>query len=78
MITDGKALTRVCVIGFGMGEVVYGQLVKPPSPITNYLPREVCQKKKRHVLLLVLLTLNPNPSFWNDSCSVRPSNNDSR
>ncbi len=35
--TDGKALTRVCVISFDTGKVVYDQLVKPPRPITDYL-----------------------------------------
>ncbi|KAI9434729.1 hypothetical protein H4582DRAFT_1881782 [Lactarius indigo] len=39
MTNDGKALTRVCVIDFDSGEVVYDQLVKPPSPITDYLTR---------------------------------------
>ena len=38
---DGKALTRVCVIDFDTGKVVYDQLVKPPSPITDYLTRYV-------------------------------------
>ncbi|KAH8999593.1 hypothetical protein EDB86DRAFT_2908694 [Lactarius hatsudake] len=36
---DGKALTRVCVIDFDSGKVIYDQLVKPPSPITDYLTR---------------------------------------
>ncbi|KAH9055829.1 hypothetical protein EDB83DRAFT_2293073 [Lactarius deliciosus] len=36
---DGKALTRICVIDFDSGKVVYDQLVKPPSPITDYLTR---------------------------------------
>jgi RNA exonuclease 1 len=43
--TDGKALTRICVIDYGTGKVVYDQLVKPPSPITDYLTRyveEIC------------------------------------
>ncbi|KAH9061888.1 hypothetical protein EDB87DRAFT_383981 [Lactarius vividus] len=39
MTNDGKALTRVCVIDFDSGKVVYDQLVKPPSPITDYLTR---------------------------------------
>ncbi|KAN0141708.1 hypothetical protein V8E53_000170 [Lactarius tabidus] len=39
MTTDGKALTHVCVINFDTGKVVYDQLVKPPSPITDYLTR---------------------------------------
>ncbi|KAI0266318.1 hypothetical protein BGY98DRAFT_1191446 [Russula aff. rugulosa BPL654] len=36
---DGKALTRVCIIDFVTNEVVKDQLVKPPSPITDYLTR---------------------------------------
>ncbi|KAN0141735.1 hypothetical protein V8E53_000197 [Lactarius tabidus] len=39
MTTDGKALTHVCVIDFDTGKVLYDQLVKPPSPITDYLTR---------------------------------------
>ena len=39
MTADGKALTRVCVIDFDTGKVAYDQLVKPPSPITDYLTR---------------------------------------
>ncbi|KAF8259317.1 ribonuclease H-like domain-containing protein [Lactarius quietus] len=39
MTMDGKALTRVCVIDFSKGNVVYDQLVKPPSAITDYLTR---------------------------------------
>jgi len=38
---DGKALTWVCIIDFETGKVVYDQLVKPPSPITDYLTRYV-------------------------------------
>ncbi|KAI0270407.1 ribonuclease H-like protein [Gloeopeniophorella convolvens] len=34
---DGKALARVCVIEYATDKVVYDQLVKPPSPITDYL-----------------------------------------
>ena len=33
--TDGKALTRVCVIDFDTGKVVYDQLVKP-MPIISH------------------------------------------
>jgi len=43
--TDGKALTRICIIDYGTGKVVYDQFVKPPSPITDYLTRyveEIC------------------------------------
>ena len=36
---DGKALTRVCIIDFVTNKVVKDQLVKPPSPITDYLTR---------------------------------------
>ncbi len=32
MANDGKALTRVCVIDFDTGKIVYDQLVKPPKP----------------------------------------------
>ncbi|KAN0141687.1 hypothetical protein V8E53_000149 [Lactarius tabidus] len=39
MTADDKALTHVCVIDFDTGKVVYDQLVKPPSPITDYLTR---------------------------------------
>ncbi|KZP34383.1 ribonuclease H-like protein [Athelia psychrophila] len=34
---DGKELTRVCVIDYYSGAVVYDQLVKPPKPIVDYL-----------------------------------------
>ncbi|KAI0286382.1 hypothetical protein BC826DRAFT_1049111, partial [Russula brevipes] len=39
LTADGKALTRVCIIDFATSKVVYDQLVKPPSPITDYLTR---------------------------------------
>ncbi len=39
MTQDGKALTHICVIDFQTGKVLYDQLVKPPSPITDYLTR---------------------------------------
>ena len=32
--TDGKMLTRACVINFDMGKVAYDQIVNPPSHIT--------------------------------------------
>jgi len=38
---EGKDLTRVCVIDFYTGLVVYDQLVKPASPITDYLTRYI-------------------------------------
>lgn len=36
---DGKDLTHICVIDYYTGLVVYDQLVKPASPITDYLTR---------------------------------------
>ncbi|KAI0293180.1 hypothetical protein B0F90DRAFT_1670908 [Multifurca ochricompacta] len=36
---EGKALTRVCIIEFVTSKVVFDKLVKPPSPITDYLTR---------------------------------------
>jgi RNA exonuclease 1 len=53
---DGKALTRVCIIDFATDKVVYDQLVKPPSPITDYLTRFVLK-------LSYSLLLNRKRSF---------------
>lgn len=39
MTEDGKELTRVCLIDFFSGNVVFDQLVKPSKPITDYLTR---------------------------------------
>ncbi|KAH9965648.1 hypothetical protein BJV74DRAFT_869879 [Russula compacta] len=39
LTNDGKALTRVCIIDYATNKVVYDHLVKPPSPITDYLTR---------------------------------------
>ncbi|KAG7452034.1 ribonuclease H-like protein [Guyanagaster necrorhizus] len=39
MTEDGKELTRVCIIDFRSGIVIYDQLVKPSKPITDYLTR---------------------------------------
>ncbi|KAF9526559.1 ribonuclease H [Crepidotus variabilis] len=36
---DGKELTRVCVIDYTSGKVIYDQLVKPRKPILDYLTR---------------------------------------
>ncbi|THU83469.1 ribonuclease H [Dendrothele bispora CBS 962.96] len=36
---DGKELTRVCVVDFHTGKVVYDTLVKPAKPILDYLTR---------------------------------------
>jgi hypothetical protein len=43
LTTDGKALTRVCIIEYSTSKVVYDELVKPPNPITDYLTRCVSQ-----------------------------------
>lgn len=39
MTEDGKELTRISVIDYASGIVVYDQLVKPKKPITDYLTR---------------------------------------
>ncbi|KAF9232680.1 hypothetical protein BU15DRAFT_54755 [Melanogaster broomeanus] len=36
---DGKELTRVCMIEYESGIVVYDKLVKPPKPIIDYLTK---------------------------------------
>ncbi|OCH88140.1 hypothetical protein OBBRIDRAFT_735036 [Obba rivulosa] len=36
---DGKELTRVCIIDYATGKVIYDQLVKPSKPIQDYLTR---------------------------------------
>ncbi|KAJ3484088.1 hypothetical protein NLI96_g5876 [Meripilus lineatus] len=36
---EGKVLARVCIIDYASGITVYDQLVKPESPITDYLTR---------------------------------------
>lgn len=41
MTEDGKELTRVCIIDYASGIVVYDQLVKPAKPIQDYLTRFV-------------------------------------
>jgi hypothetical protein len=42
---DGKELTRVCVVDFHSGIVLYDQLVKPSKPIVDYLTRYVSPAK---------------------------------
>ncbi|KAF9462298.1 ribonuclease H [Collybia nuda] len=39
MTEDGKELTRVCMIDYHSGNVLYDQLVKPSKPIIDYLTR---------------------------------------
>lgn len=39
MTEDGKELTRICIIDYYTGIVIYDQLVKPSKPITDYLTR---------------------------------------
>ncbi|KAG9316876.1 ribonuclease H-like domain-containing protein [Chiua virens] len=36
---DGKELTRVCVIDYESGIVVYDKFVKPPKPVIDYLTK---------------------------------------
>ncbi|KAG1889870.1 hypothetical protein F4604DRAFT_1876618 [Suillus subluteus] len=36
---DGKELTRVCMIDYESGIVVYDKLVKPPKPVTDYMTK---------------------------------------
>ncbi|KAF7305777.1 Ribonuclease H [Mycena chlorophos] len=36
---DGKELTRVCLIDFYAGTVIYDQLVKPTKPVLDYLTK---------------------------------------
>ena len=36
---DGKELTRVCIIDYESGIVVYDKLVKPPKPVVDYLTK---------------------------------------
>ncbi|KAL6307315.1 hypothetical protein BKA93DRAFT_727854 [Sparassis latifolia] len=36
---DGKELTRVCMIDYASGKVIFDQLVKPKKPIQDYLTR---------------------------------------
>lgn len=38
---DGKELTRVSIVDFHSGLVLYDQLVKPSKPIVDYLTRYV-------------------------------------
>ena len=36
---DGKELTRVCMVDYQSGIVVYDKLVKPPKPVIDYLTK---------------------------------------
>lgn len=36
---DGKELTRVCMVDYESGIVVYDKLVKPPKPVIDYLTK---------------------------------------
>ncbi|KAG8214189.1 hypothetical protein J3R82DRAFT_10978 [Butyriboletus roseoflavus] len=36
---DGKELTRVCIVDYESGIVVYDKLVKPPKPVIDYLTK---------------------------------------
>ncbi|KAF8840863.1 ribonuclease H-like protein [Paxillus ammoniavirescens] len=36
---DGKELTRVCIVEYESGIVVYDKLVKPPKPVIDYLTK---------------------------------------
>ncbi|KIK90919.1 hypothetical protein PAXRUDRAFT_150845 [Paxillus rubicundulus Ve08.2h10] len=36
---DGKELTRVCIVDYESGIVIYDKLVKPPKPVIDYLTK---------------------------------------
>ena len=55
MTMDGKALNRGCVIDSSAAKVACDQLVKPPSPITDYLTGKFASD--------LSISLIPNPSF---------------
>ncbi|EMD32735.1 hypothetical protein CERSUDRAFT_57931 [Gelatoporia subvermispora B] len=69
---DGKELTRVCIIDYATGKVIYDQLVKPLKPIQDYLTRwsgitaealasvtTTLQEVQTHVLSLLSCTPTP-------------------
>lgn len=39
LTSDGKELTRVCLIDFFTSNIIFDQLVKPAKPIVDYLTR---------------------------------------
>jgi len=59
---DGKELTRVCVIDFTSGIVIYDQLVKPTKPILDYLTRFVFTLSS--ILILTRGTSNAKPHLF--------------
>ncbi|KAK0433575.1 ribonuclease H-like domain-containing protein [Armillaria borealis] len=70
MTEDGKELTRVCIIDFRSGTVIYDQLVKPSKPITDYLTR--WSGITAEALAPVTTTLPPatDPSSTSDDSST--------
>ncbi|CCM00542.1 uncharacterized protein FIBRA_02576 [Fibroporia radiculosa] len=72
MTEDGKELTRVCLIDYVSGIVVYDQLVKPLKPVLDYLTRwsgitaetlnpvtTTFAEVQKHVLSLLSVTPTP-------------------
>ena len=58
----GKALTRVSIINFATYKVIYDQLAKPPSQISDYLTRCV-HNLRPCVPSLFFRALTPDFSF---------------
>jgi hypothetical protein len=61
---DGKELTRVCLIDFTSGIVVYDQLVKPTKPILDYLTRFVLHPSPPLLSNPRTVDNQPNPRRW--------------